>query len=286
MLRLNLTGQRFERLLVIEMSGVRDESTYWKCRCDCGNECEVAGKTLKSAQKRSCGCLQKERTGASAAVDITGHRSGLLTAIRWVATENNCRVWECACDCGNTTRITAKDFNIYKNNGNAPRSCGCVNNMRGPVTHGMTGTREYEWWFEIKKRCSNPKHRAYENYGGRGITMCERWASSFEAFFLEVMREAGPRPSPAHSLDRWPDNNKGYEPGNVRWATKRQQARNMRTTRMLTFRGETRPLVEFSEILDINQSTVKQRIAKGMDVEAALTQPVVDGRFKAKCLQI
>lgn len=268
------------------MAEVRNDKTYWKCLCDCGNECTIHGVSLK-VRTRSCGCIQKEQAGASRAVDITGQRSGLLTAIRWVATEKHLRVWECACDCGNRARITAKDFNIYKNNGNAPRSCGCVNNMRGPVTHGMTGTTEYDWWVEIKKRCSNPKHRAYRNYGGRGIKLCERWAASFETFLLEVTREAGLRPSRTHSLDRFPDNNGNYEPGNVRWANKQQQARNTRMTRMLTFRGETRPLVEWAEIVGINQSTVKNRIARGESAETALAHPVInDGRFKAKCRQI
>lgn len=89
--------------------------------------------------------------------------------------------------------------------------------------HGMTGTPEYNAWLKMRKRCGNPKDKAYRNYGARGIHVCPEWQRSFEAFFAHV----GPKPSPDLSIDRI-DNDRGYEPGNVRWADTSTQNRNRR----------------------------------------------------------
>jgi hypothetical protein len=83
---------------------------------------------------------------------------------------------------------------------------------------------EYKTWAKIKQRCHNPKDANYFRYGARGIAMCPKWRNNFEAFFADV----GLRPSPSHSLDRFPNNDGGYEPGNVRWATITEQANNKR----------------------------------------------------------
>jgi hypothetical protein len=94
--------------------------------------------------------------------------------------------------------------------------------------HGLSGTPEHAAWGSARDRCTNPHSSSWANYGGRGIGMCPEWAASFEAFLAHI----GPRPSPSHSLDRYPDNDGHYEPGNVRWATKREQDRNRRTTKL------------------------------------------------------
>lgn len=85
---------------------------------------------------------------------------------------------------------------------------------------------EYNSWSGAKYRCFNPKGNGWKNYGGRGITMCPQWRNNFWAFFAHV----GRKPSPTHSIDRYPDMNGHYEPGNVRWATKQEQARNSRVS--------------------------------------------------------
>src|SRR5262245_33615736 len=89
-------------------------------------------------------------------------------------------------------------------------------------------------WRGMIRRCENPNDSRYEDYGARGISVCARWRDSFEAFAEDM----GPRPSPDHSIDRYPNNNGNYEPGNCRWATQKQQARNMRTNRRLKFRSK------------------------------------------------
>lgn len=106
--------------------------------------------------------------------------------------------------------------------------CGCaraIENKRR-TKHGLAGTPEYHAWTAMKSRCNDPNSQAYDRYGGRGIKVCQRWQESFEAFVADV----GKRPSADHSLDRYPNNDGNYEPGNVRWATRSQQQSNTRMT--------------------------------------------------------
>jgi hypothetical protein len=118
------------------------------------------------------------------------------------------------------------------------------------------------------QRCENPNHRSFHRYGGRGIFVCPAWRSSFDLF----IRDAGRRPSYAHSLDRI-DNDGGYEPGNVRWATRKEQSRNSSVIRWLTLRGETMPLTDWAKRLGVPGQTITTRLARGWPVERALTQP-------------
>lgn len=143
----------------------------------------------------------------------------------------------------------------------------------GHTTHG--GARggvirsEYRIWTGIRTRCFNPHANNYHLYGGRGITMCEAWRTSFGAFLADV----GPRPSPRHSIDRI-DNDGDYEPTNVRWATHEEQGRNKRTNRLITFRGETHPLVVWANKIGLTTAVLKGRLYEGWSVERALTQPL------------
>jgi len=115
------------------------------------------------------------------------------------------------------------------------------------------------------ERCTRPAHHAWSNYGGRGIEVCERWRS-FEAFLADM----GERPV-GKTLDRYPNRDGNYEPGNCRWATWAEQRSNSRQNHMLTFRGEECTLTEWSRRVDIGKSTIRQRLLKGWSVEAALT---------------
>lgn len=128
--------------------------------------------------------------------------------------------WRCRCDCGTEKVVSGDQLRSGKT-----ASCGCRRNDSGPLAsgfkHGGAGTTEYEIWSSMKKRCQNPNCRVYPRYGGRGITVCERWSNSFEAFYEDM----GPRPSKRHSIDRI-NNDGNYEPGNCRWATQKEQAAN------------------------------------------------------------
>lgn len=133
-------------------------------------------------------------------------------------------------------------------------------------THGMRNTREYEIWKAMRRRCNSPTSHAYERYGGRGIKVCERW-NKFENFLLDI----GPRPSPAHSLDRI-DNDKGYEPANVHWATPAEQSRNTRRNHWITYKGERLVLEDWAKKVGIHETVLLWRLKKKWSIERALTQ--------------
>lgn len=119
-------------------------------------------------------------------------------------------------------------------------------------------TKERRAWWRMKYRCYQPSHHKYPIYGGRGITVCERWLCSFQHFLADV----GLAPSPSHSIDRI-DNNGNYEPGNVRWATKSEQADNQRRTVLLTVDGVTKTFTEWVKDSPLRPSGVRRRIERG-----------------------
>lgn len=132
----------------------------------------------------------------------------------------------------------------------------------GKIKHSRRYTPEYVAWEHMKQRCNNKKHPAFHHYGGRGITVCERWANSFENFFDDM----GERPSPKHSLDRYPNNDGNYEPSNCRWATDKEQVNNRRLTTPITFKGETLPPSGWAKKFGINAETVRRRHKMGVDI--------------------
>lgn len=144
----------------------------------------------------------------------------------------------------------------------------------------MTYTPEYEIWCGVKKRCFNSKCKAYKDYGGRGVTMCPEWSDSFQAFYDHV----GPRPSPDHEIDRFPDNNGNYEPGNVRWATVKQQCNNRRSNRLVTVNGITKTLMQWGEETGFGWAVIKSRLDRGFSDYDAVTTPLSSrGRKAGDC---
>ena len=135
----------------------------------------------------------------------------------------------------------------------------------GRTTHDGSATPEYLIWRNIRDRCSNPKSKGFAFYGGRGITVCERWRESFAAFIEDM----GWRPLSSLTLDRI-DNNKGYEPGNCRWATRKEQANNRRTRKDLVFLGDGRPLKDAAAATGIPYQTAYARLRKGWPIERVL----------------
>lgn len=118
-------------------------------------------------------------------------------------------------------------------------------------------------------RCTNPKADVFKWYGARGIKVCERWL-----LFDNFLADMGERPA-GLTLDRFPDNEGNYEPGNCRWATKRQQARNTRSSHLVTARGRTACIAEWADISGISNQTILSRIADGWDEAAAVTTPLL-----------
>jgi hypothetical protein len=179
-----------------------------------------------------------------------GYKFGRWTLIREDGfTVTGQQKWWCKCDCGiEKSNILANLMHGF--------SRGCKKCSRHP-DHEMPRNVEYATWRNIHKRCEQPSASQYHNYGGRGIRVCERW-ESFENFLAYM----GPKPTPMHSIDRI-DVNGNYEPENCRWATDKEQGRNLRKTVYLTVDGVRRPLVEWAEIIGIRKRTLHGRLKRG-----------------------
>lgn len=141
--------------------------------------------------------------------------------------------------------------------------------MSGKPTQGLSYTSEYRAWQTMRLRCTVPANAAYPNYGGRGIKVCERWLNSVEAFIDDM----GPKPSPKHELDRYPDNDGNYEPGNCRWATRSENDRNLRNNRIVEHEGEALTIAAWAERYGIRPDTLLKRINSGWLVSEALLTP-------------
>lgn len=193
--------------------------------------------------------------------DLTGQRFGKLTVLSRAASIDNDAAWLCRCDCGAETTVRS---------GNLKRAKACTKwCSRVITTHGMARTKEYRAWRGIKKRCLVKSCALYKNYGGRGIGMFAEWQDSFEAFY----RYVGKAPSPSHSIDRV-NNDGNYEPGNVRWATYTQQARNTRRNHLLTHDGISMCISDWADFVGIRAGVIFTRLHHGWDVDRALTTPV------------
>lgn len=134
----------------------------------------------------------------------------------------------------------------------------------GHARNSLT-TRAYRAWHNIRTRCLNPNHPSWHNYGGRGISFCERW-ESFENFLLDMGE-----PPPGMSIERV-ENELGYSPDNCRWATPKEQARNMRTCRTISYRGETLCLSAWAEKTGLSLATISRRFNCGWSVERILSR--------------
>lgn len=152
------------------------------------------------------------------ALDLVGHKYNRLTVVSPAAKQGKIYYWNCLCDCGKTTIVCTSNVRHGQ-----VKSCGCLNKELHDarnITHGKTNTPEYIIWSAMKQRCLYEKGHKWVNYGGRGITICERWLC-----FSNFYEDMGPRPSNKHSLDRI-NNDGNYEPSNCRWATNTEQCNN------------------------------------------------------------
>jgi hypothetical protein len=138
----------------------------------------------------------------------------------------------------------------------------------GLARNGGKIIAEYRAWNGIKSRCYNPRDAGYHRYGGRGIAVCAEWVNDFSAFFAYV----GSRPSPKHSIDRYPNNDGNYEKGNVRWATRDQQCKNRRSNHWITLGCKTMTIGDWAKEIGIANGVLRRRL-KNHPPEIALTTP-------------
>lgn len=196
--------------------------------------------------------------------------------------------WLCRCECGTEREVRASSLCQGKG-----RSCGCwgrelcsAMSVKHSTKHGGTVRShphpEYHIWQSLRGRCQNPRDKGYHRYGGRGITVCDRWDRDYTAFFADM----GSRPSPRHSIDRI-DNNGGYWCGrkecgdcgplgrkpNCRWATPKEQSSNLRNNVYLEHDGKRFTQSEWARITGLNYTTITYRLRIGCSVADALTRP-------------
>jgi hypothetical protein len=196
---------------------------------------------------------------------LVGRKFGQLTVLS--ESEEEFPMRKCVCDCG---EVVLRSIASLKSENPMCLPCSLRGAWEAKRTHGMWQTPEYRAWAHIKDRCFNPSTIEFHNYGGRGITMCEEWRNSFADF----LRDVGLRPSKKHSIDRI-NNDGNYEPGNCRWATKKQQVRNTRKNVYFTHNGVTKLLIEWSEDVGMSPYTLAYRIKAGWSSEKVLsTQPL------------
>lgn len=209
------TGNVYGRLTVVRRGENQGLHASWRCECECGNETLVRGSDLRKGSSRSCGCLRQEvarEQGRERVIDETGNRYGRLTVLRRGPDQDKAATWTCRCDCGNECTTTGTRLR-----GGSTKSCGCLTRTHG---HAGNQTATYNTWLAMKTRCTNPNQASYVYYGDVGITVCDAWMNSFEAFLDDM----GERPE-GRTLDRInPFGN--YEPGNCKWSTPKEQANN------------------------------------------------------------
>jgi hypothetical protein len=206
-------------------------------------------------------------TPQSSPTDLTDRRFGKLTAITLSGSrQGRSLCWVCECDCGRRIEVPANRLRAMRT-----WHCGC----QGHGRHGMVGTKVYRAWQAMKERCHNPNHAEFHNYGGRGIKVCDEWRDDFLAFYEHI----GDPPTDKHTIDRI-DFDGDYEPDNVRWATPKEQARNQRSNRLVVYKGQSRCVNEWAEILGIKPITLYFRLRNGWSVERAFEEPVQSRRIR------
>jgi len=193
--------------------------------------------------------------------------------------KDNKIVWRFKCDCGNEFETVGREVK----NGHT-KSCGCLNieritemgkanKIHGHSSNGIISPT-YMVWDSMKQRCENPLHKSYKNYGGRGITVCDRWIEPNGQGFMNFLEDMGEKPK-NKQLDRI-DNNKlinSYSPENCRWTTSKANNRNRRSNHLMPYKGKEICIAEASEITGIHKATIRRRLAAGWTPEETLTIP-------------
>lgn len=200
-------------------------------------------------------------------IDIEGQRFGRLTVLR--RGENTSRGlarWVCKCDCGN--EILASGGNLRFGH---TTSCGCYKEeivKTCSVTHGMRRTRIYNIWTDIKSRCCNPNSNRHHVYFDRNIVMCDEWKNSFQSFYDWSIANGY---TDELTIDRI-NNDEGYSPDNCRWVTNKENSRNKRNNRYITYKGKTQCLSAWCEELGLDYKKVHNKLVyQGFDVERVFT---------------
>lgn len=256
----NLVGQKFGMLLVEQKSDTKLHNRYpWVCRCDCGNTRLVDTNNLKKGRLFSCGCTHRRPRKFP---DLSGQTFGRLTALSLHSVPAKGPVrWLCRCECGTEKIVDGENLKYGHTT-----SCGCAKGThRHTKANGKSPT--YVSWQSMMARCYYPSNPAHAYYKSLGIEVCERWHT-----FSNFLADMGERPD-GTTLDRYPDKTGDYEPGNCRWATKKEQANNRVTNRSLEYKGQFYTLAELCEATGLTKDFLHGRLRNGWSVEDAVKTP-------------
>jgi len=210
------------------------------------------------------------------AKDITDLKVGFLTVTHYVGSNGRRSLWEARCVCGNTVTLPASELQKQHNRG-VEASCGCRRKEsigRRNRTHGMSFDDAYAVYRSMLARCSNPNHQAWHNYGGRGITVCDRWKESFQNFWADM----GPTYEKGLTLERL-DNEQGYSIENCSWETPKHQARNKRDNVIISTPWGEMTVAEAAERSGLNVTTLHYRIGVGVTGSQLFSAPDHTRRF-------
>ena len=200
-------------------------------------------------------------------IDLIGRSFGRWTILALGSLIGTRRKFLCRCECGTVKEVAAQDLR----NGRSV-SCGCYSReavAKRATIHGMSHHPMYKVWVDMKRRCYNSNDPEFVNYGERGIIVCPEWIQSFPAFYNDM----GERPFHGATLDRI-NNDGNYEPGNCRWVTNKENNRNKRKHRMITYNGNTLCSAEWAEIGGVEPRLFRARLNKGWSMERAMEPPV------------
>ena len=216
-------------------------------------------------------------------LDLVGDKYGRLEVLKFVYSKNYRNYWLCKCDCGNEKIVSGHNLRC-----GVTKSCGCLQQeqrkingkkvanytreIKHTTTHGQSKTRLYNIWAGMKARCYNPNDINYKDYGARGIKICEEWFNSFSVFRDWAIANGY---ADNLTIDRI-DVNGNYCPENCRWATLKEQAKNKRTTRLITYDNKTMCVNEWEKFLNFPIHLIAKRLKRGWSIEEALTIPVLN----------
>lgn len=192
--------------------------------------------------------------------NIEGEKFNKLTVLRLAGVgKHGQRMWECECECGNIVKVN--QYSILKG---MTQSCGCKRldsaknrNCKHGLTKGHKFPDGYKVWSSMRDRCFNPNNPSYHNYGGRGITVCDRWNNSFTDFISDM----GERQNKTFTIDRI-NVNGNYEPNNCKWATRHEQGRNRRNNIWITYNGETLVLSDWAKKINISPQHLRAKLKR------------------------
>lgn len=263
---LDLAGKEFGKLTAVKFLYSKKKQRMWQCKCQCGNTTIASVGLLRSGRKQSCGCLGRIEEIKP------GTKLGSLTVVEKVTPASGKSFYLCQCKCGLRKNVEPHDLVSGK-----MKSCGRIG-CKASAKHRMSGTKEYKTWTGMKARCKKDDPHIKRNYKDAGVTVCEEWIESFEAFLGHV----GFAPSSLHQIDRI-DPKKGYSRGNVRWVTTKEQQRNKRKPcQKLTYNGVTMLAVDWAKKVGLTRQCIYARIKAGWEVEDILFRPLANNAKQRK----